>query len=69
LEVGVDREHEAALLDGIALAHGERLYAADLVGSNKDELRLDPALVRGRMRAVAARKRERARQRRRERLS
>ena len=49
---------------GVALAHGQRLDPADLVGSNKDQLGLDPALVRRRIRAVAARKCERARQRR-----
>ena len=55
------REERRAQLDLIALAHRQRLDAAGLVGTDEDQLGLDPALV-GRLLAVAAARQDKSRE-------
>src|SRR5262249_39109521 len=54
LQVGVEGEQRRAHHNLIALAHRERLDAAGLVRSDKDQIGFDPALIRGRGAVLAA---------------
>ena len=47
LQVRIDGEQRRALLDRVALAHRQRFDPADLVGTDEDQIGLDPALVSG----------------------
>src|SRR5438876_9471759 len=44
LQIGIDREQQHAALDLIAFSHRERLDATGLVGTDENQLGLDPAL-------------------------
>jgi len=58
LQIRIDGEQRHGLLHSIAFAHRQRLDPARLVGADKDQIGLDPALVTGVGRLRAGRKRQ-----------
>jgi len=47
LDIRIDGEQRSALVDSVAFAHRQVLNAAVLIGTDKDQIGLDPALEAG----------------------